>query len=221
MSVDLSKYKTWLFDCDGVILDSNKIKSDGFYEIAKCYGKEAAEKMVNYNKKHGGMSRYEKIAVLIRDIVKKSFIQEEFDRLIHEYGDYCYKKLLTCSETPDLRPFLETLSPTTGCFVVSGGLQDELVAVFQKRGLAQYFDEIYGSPQSKKDILIKLQAEGKLIEPAVFVGDSRYDYEVAAGINADFIFMSQFTEFENWKSYFADKPHLHIKNMTDLVALHR
>ena len=219
MSIDLSRYKTWLFDCDGVIFDSNEIKSNGFYEIAIRYGKDAAEKMVNYHKKYGGISRYEKINILICDILKKNFTQKEFDRLVYEYGNYCYQKLMTCSVTPGFHTLIETLPQTTGRFVVSGGRQDELATVFLNRNLAQYFDEIYGSPLSKKDILAKLHDEGKLVEPVVFVGDSRYDYEVASIVDADFIFMSQFTEFVSWESYFADKPHIHINNMTDLISL--
>ena len=219
MSVDLSKYKTWLFDCDGVILDSNKIKSDGFYEVALRYGGEAAEKLVEYHKKHGGISRYEKFDVLVRDIIKKSPAPGEIERLANEYGDYCSQKLMICSETPGLRPFLEALPRSANRFVISGGRQDELQVVFQKRNLSQYFDGIYGSPANKDSILAELQVEGKLIEPAIFVGDSKYDYEVAASVNADFVFMSQFTEFEDWDRYFIDKSYIHIENLANLIAL--
>ena len=38
------KYKSLVFDCDGVLLDSNKIKSDAFYELAKAKKKPQWQK---------------------------------------------------------------------------------------------------------------------------------------------------------------------------------
>ena len=57
----LNKYETIIFDCDGVILNSNIIKTEGFFEFALSLGKKNAEKLVNYHIKNGGISRYEKI----------------------------------------------------------------------------------------------------------------------------------------------------------------
>jgi len=36
--IELKQYKTLIFDCDGVILNSNKIKTQAFYDVAKIYG---------------------------------------------------------------------------------------------------------------------------------------------------------------------------------------
>lgn len=38
MNVNPLKYKTWLIDCDGVILDSNRLKTEVFYDVAIQYG---------------------------------------------------------------------------------------------------------------------------------------------------------------------------------------
>ena len=48
--MDISQYATLIFDCDGVILDSNKIKTTAFYNTALPYGEDAAEALVNYHK---------------------------------------------------------------------------------------------------------------------------------------------------------------------------
>ena len=36
------KYSTIVFDCDGVILNSNKIKTDAFFNATIKYGQEKA-----------------------------------------------------------------------------------------------------------------------------------------------------------------------------------
>jgi beta-phosphoglucomutase-like phosphatase (HAD superfamily) len=47
------RYKTWIFDCDGVLLDSNRIKTQAIFEAAKPHGEEAAMKLVEYHKEKG------------------------------------------------------------------------------------------------------------------------------------------------------------------------
>ena len=54
--------------------------------------------------------------------------------------------------------------------------------------------------------------------PAVFIGDSRYDYEVAWQFDLDFFFMTNYTEFKDWKLYFADKDVVILKNFTCLMS---
>ena len=51
----IQDYKTIVFDCDGVILNSNKVKSDAFRKVAKNYGEDEAKKLVSYNKKNGAI----------------------------------------------------------------------------------------------------------------------------------------------------------------------
>jgi len=53
-------YKTLVFDCDGVVLNSNKIKTQAFYEATKQFGHESAQALVDYHVANGGISRYAK-----------------------------------------------------------------------------------------------------------------------------------------------------------------
>ena len=54
--LDLLKYNTLIFDCDGVILNSNNIKSKAFYDVALPYGVKAAEELYTYHIKNNGIS---------------------------------------------------------------------------------------------------------------------------------------------------------------------
>ena len=53
----IKEYKTIIFDCDGVILNSNKIKTQAFYETAKKYGHEFAQRLVEHHLLNSGMSQ--------------------------------------------------------------------------------------------------------------------------------------------------------------------
>ena len=53
--------KTILWDFDGVILDSMKIRDWGFKEILKKFNKEDVKSLLKYHRENGGLSRYVKI----------------------------------------------------------------------------------------------------------------------------------------------------------------
>ena len=57
----MKNYSHLFFDCDGVILNSNKVKTNAFYKIAVKHGEDSAKKLVNYHINNGGISRYKKI----------------------------------------------------------------------------------------------------------------------------------------------------------------
>ncbi len=52
--MNLNHYQTLIFDCDGVILNSNQVKTQAFYKATLSYGEAAAESLVNYHIQHGG-----------------------------------------------------------------------------------------------------------------------------------------------------------------------
>jgi len=58
MNKSLNEYQALVFDCDGVVLNSNKIKTQAFYEATKQFGHESAQALVDYHVANGGISRY-------------------------------------------------------------------------------------------------------------------------------------------------------------------
>jgi phosphoglycolate phosphatase-like HAD superfamily hydrolase len=90
---------------------------------------------------------------------------------------------------------LSSLRIYTRKYVVSGCAQSEIQYVFKQRGLDVYFNGIYGCPDSKEVIMSNIVKLPDMKYPAVFIGDSRYDYEIASKFNIDFIFVSKYSEF--------------------------
>jgi phosphoglycolate phosphatase-like HAD superfamily hydrolase len=211
----LSHYKTIVFDCDGVILDSNRIKTDAFRQAASSYGAVATEALIKHHREHGGVSRYSKFQHFASHIAG---FQDpyEIERLVQEYGRLVKSALVDC----DIAPGLETLrerTPDTKWLVASGGDQQELREVFQKRNILGMFDAgIYGSPDPKMDIVTRELARENIAHPALFIGDSRYDHEVARAHGMDFIFVRKWSEFEDLAVYAVSNG---IEVIDDLASL--
>ena len=103
--------------------------------------------------------------------------------------------------------------------IVSGGDQKELNYIFKKKGIQNLFDGgIFGSPDSK-DIIIKREKNNKnILTPSLYLGDSKLDYIVSNSNNLDFIFVSDWTEFKEYKSYFYKKSIKSINRIYDLIC---
>ena len=204
----LARYKTWVFDCDGVLLQSNDIKSNAFYRVALQSGERSAKEFLEYHKNAGGLTRFQKFEYLQTQILKIPPNQDQKDEWIKDYATRCYADLLDCKTVPGARNFVEALSPRK-TYVVSGGEQKQLREVLREKKFDQ-FDGIFGSPKSKSDILASLDIEF----PAIYVGDAMYDYEVAIERGLDFMFVSDYSDIT--EEHFAAKDCYIIKDFTYL-----
>lgn len=209
-------YATLIFDCDGVILNSNTIKTRAFYNVALPYGQAAAEELVNYHVQHGGKSRYQKFDYFISSIIGRGSFPAEIQTLLSSFADEVIKGLMKCEVASGLLSLREA-TPNSRWLVVSGGDQKELREVFSKRGLTRLFDGgIFGSPDAKEDILARELINGNISLPAVFLGDSRYDYEASSRAGLDFIFVSGWSEFAEGHSFFEARSIQVVDSIEDL-----
>ena len=216
MGIDISTYPTIIFDCDGVILDSNKVKSSAFHEVALAYGEEAADALVRYNSENGGISRFRKFDYFLKSIVPAGTSGPGLDELVKNFAAKVIENLVNCQVADGLQK-LRQMAPDSRWMIVSGGAQSELNDVFKSRGLDALFDGgIFGNPDSKETILLRERGNGNIVDPALFVGDSRYDHEVAVSNGMDFVFVSDWTEFTNWESYFDQETPV-IGKIADLI----
>ncbi|PHM16484.1 MAG: hypothetical protein CJD30_11315, partial [Sulfuricurvum sp. PD_MW2] len=85
--------KNILFDFDGVILDSMKIKGDGFKELFKDYSEENIKILEAYHYANGGTSRFEKIEYFFQKILNKEITQNEILHLADQFGKIIESKI--------------------------------------------------------------------------------------------------------------------------------
>ncbi len=186
-----------VFDCDGVILDSNGMKSQAFFEVTRPYGEEMARKFVDYHKEHAGVSRQEKFRHFVAEILEADpAVRRELEtELVEAYAAICRSGLRACRTIPGFRDFLTGLPPTISRFVVSGGAEVEVRRTLMERGLAGYFRRILGNPRSKRDNMILLSESGDLAGRGFYFGDGRLDHELATEFGLDFVFVSGASEW--------------------------
>ena len=202
---DLHAIKSFVFDCDGVLLDSNRVKTEAFRTVAAQFGDEAAEELVRYHTEHGGVSRYRKFEYLLKAILRREADPVLVEQLSVEYGECVERDLLQCTLAPGLARLREQTRGASW-MVVSGGDQSQLRRVFDARGLTEMFDSgIFGSPTPKDEILMREIRRGAICLPALYLGDSRFDHVASAQAGMDFVFVSAWSEFRGWQSYCAEK----------------
>ena len=211
-------YDKFFFDCDGVILDSNKIKTEAFRETLKNYSSEKVDEFINYHLTNGGISRYEKIEFFFKKINPK----ENSDKLISEslniFSDIVKNKLLECDLIHGIEEFLDSLfSHSAKCFVMTGGDEDEVKFVFKKRSLSSYFTEITGSPKTKYENMDRIIHNHGDIGTAVFFGDSKIDYEVSRKYGCEFVFISEKSEWVEGDSFIRMIGSKSVKNFHELI----
>jgi phosphoglycolate phosphatase-like HAD superfamily hydrolase len=186
------------------VLNSNKVKTEAFYKAALPYGETAAQQLVDYHVSRGGISRYKKFEWFLQNVVTGQS-GPDYKQLLAAYAAEVRQGLLLCDVAVGLLQ-LRDLTAHSRWLIVSGGDQTELRDIFAERGLADFFDGgIYGSPDSKHDILARELAAGNIKKPALFLGDSKYDLEAAQQAKLDFAFVggwSEWSDYYNYEKYF-------------------
>ncbi|HZV98555.1 MAG TPA: HAD family hydrolase [Methylophilaceae bacterium] len=201
--MNLNQYRTLVFDCDGVILESNELKTQAYYDTAISFGAshEQAQALVEYHVRLGGISRFVKFDYFLQTILGKPLTDEDMQYLLQRFAEEIHKGLLNCAMAPRLAELRQATSDARW-MVISGGDQAELRALFVERGIADMFDAgIFGSPDNKDQILKRELGNGNLPHPALFLGDSRYDHEASMRAGLDFLFVSEWTEVEDWQEF--------------------
>ena len=215
--MDLSSYQTIIFDCDGVILNSNKIKTQAFYDVAKIYGHGPAQTLKDYHVQNGGISRYKKFEYFLTNILQKPIKKQELNELLSNFSKEVKKALLICEVASNIKEFRDK-TRNTKWLIVSGGDQSELREIFGRRGLSNYFDGgIFGSPDDK-DVILKNETKNRnIIGKSLFLGDSMYAYQAANTAKMDFIFISKWTEVKDWKKWICENEITNFNNIESIA----
>lgn len=219
MKHPVTDYTTLVFDCDGVVLDSNKVKTEAFYQATLPYGEAAAQAMVDHHVANGGVSRYKKFAYFLEQIAPNYTEQQgpDLGALLQAYAGHVREGLLRCEMAPGLEALRKQTS-NARWLIVSGGDQAELRDVFASRGIAEWFDGgIFGSPDTKDEILARELASGAIQQPALFLGDSKYDYQAASAAGLDFVFLSGWSEVERWEAWVKQKKIKSVVSISELA----
>ena len=184
---DGPRIKAIVLDFDGVILESNHVKAETFRRLFSHYPQHA-EAIVKLHRDHGGMPRQEKLRIICEDIIGRPVDREGIRRLSKEFGRLADDAMMACPFTPGALEFLQTYSDVCPLFIATGTPEDEMQPLIERRGLAQLFAGVYGSPRDKAAILRDVMSEnGWRPSQIIFVGDSIDDYKGAHATGVPFV----------------------------------
>jgi len=173
--------KNILWDFDGVIFDSMKIKAHGFLELFQGNDELSLKKMEEFHYLHGGVSRFDKIRYFYNELLKQDISDDEVISLANQFAEIIEKKLFDRDNLiMDSVDFIKKNYQKHRFHIVSGAEHNELNSLCNTFDLAKYFITIEGSP-IRKDILIKniLEKYGYKRDETILIGDAITDYNAS------------------------------------------
>lgn len=208
----INNYQNYIFDCDGVILKSNEVKTNAFKFALNNYENDKVDKLIKYHQINGGISRYKKIEYFFKHI-EKNTEKPDLQKYINKFGLYSSKNLKKSELMNGVLDFVKYIyQKDRKLFIVSGSEEKELKKIINYKKLSKYFSGIFGSPKDKYQLLKDLSSNIEL-DNSVFFGDSEIDYNVSKLNNIDFIYVSEDSEWETANQY---NFHNSIKNFSFL-----
>ncbi|MGV2989294.1 HAD family hydrolase [Vibrio sp. E150_011] len=203
----LSEYELYIFDCDGVILDSNQLKIEAMRNALEAHfsARDLIVECVDYFRHNFGKSRFHHVAHFLDNILTiEGEKRSELEQLIlTDFSKQCRTLYLTAQLTPGFMSFLEQCKGKR--YVASGSEQSELRDVFVQRDLDARFDGVFGSPTQKTE-LIRNILEQENNTNAVMFGDAESDMLSAQQNQIDFVF---YAPYSNVKEKMIEQCHLH------------
>lgn len=180
--------RTIIFDFDGVVLDSARLKTMAF---AQCYeGEDRAKiaEVIRYQEQHGGIGRQQKFEYFEEHVFGREAEQKRIAELCERFGNIIDNAMMEAPFIPGARELLEDLLDHIPLHVVSGMPDHDLKLVLARRGLQRFFVSAAGSPKKKLSEFQRiLQSERCAPSEALAVGDSRTEFDAAVTLGIPFL----------------------------------
>jgi len=182
------KYRHIIFDFDGVLVESNEIRFNGFRKLFEGYPQGEIERLVSYAKANGGVSRNKKIEYFFNEIRQEPITGELVNQWAAKFSELVEQDIVEAKPVEGSLKFLEDYFSHFDFAIVSGSDQTELRRICEKRKIDHFFKIILGSPTEKKDNIATLLSNlNWRHDKSVYVGDSNNDLEAAKSNNLDFV----------------------------------
>jgi phosphoglycolate phosphatase-like HAD superfamily hydrolase len=185
-----------VFDFDGVILESADIKTEAFRALYAEYPDKLTA-IRDYHIAQAGISRYVKFEHIQRNILGLPYTEEDRKRVSAEFERLTRERILRCPQVPVADELLLGLRGRVLRIVGSGTPHAELELIVSERGMRDWFEEVWGSPRMKSEILRDVMARHTLSpQEVLMVGDGMSDYDAAREAGTRFLARETETDFD-------------------------
>ena len=180
--------KALFFDFDGVIIDAVPIKNDAVRELFAEYEGRVLNKIMEYQKNTGGISRYEKFRYIYANILIEPLPDYKLEKLAGKFSSIIKEKLIKAAVIPGVIDFIFKYKKRYKTYIVSGTPQHELEKLVEARGWSSLFNKICGSPPGKSLLLQELiDSEGIAPYKSILFGDAIVDMNAANDNDVSFV----------------------------------
>lgn len=176
-----------ILDFDGVVIESNAVKTQAFQHVFARFP-EHAEAMMSFHRANVSLSRFAKFEHLLAhmrrsdDVALMADIAADFSRRVLE-------GIMAVPLVSGAESFLHKVTPRLPVYLASVTPAEELTLILAQRGLAHWFSDVYGCPPWNKAAAIRdvLAREKAKLEEALLIGDSAGDQRAAQSTGINFL----------------------------------
>jgi phosphoglycolate phosphatase-like HAD superfamily hydrolase len=177
-----------VLDFDGVLVESNEMKTRAFEDLAALYP-EHSKAMMAYHLANFSRPRHEKFEHFVNQLMGRPGDEGLLQRMGQQFSDLVVSRVVASPFVHGAEAFLEIFSRRLPLYVSSVTPQDELRRIIRMRGMESYFQDIYGDPPRSKVEAIRYVLSQHALTPSqlIFVGDSPSDFRAATETGVEFL----------------------------------
>lgn len=193
---------TLILDFDGVIVESNDLKTRAFEKVFARFPEHAGA-MMAYHEAHVSASRFDKFRYLVTELLGRADDDALMGELAEAFSAETRRQVAECPMVPGAAEFLASVTTRVPVYLASVTPQADLEAILELRGLTHHFTRVYGCPPwTKASAIEDIAGEGVL-----FIGDSAGDQRAALATGVEFLARDSGLPFDDPQP--ASEPDLH------------
>jgi phosphoglycolate phosphatase len=192
------------FDFDGVLVDSNAVKRQAYFDIFSPLGPSTAPAVAAALDGDVDGDRFQLIGRIITVLradavlVSPDPLEALVARYAERYNDICEEYAATCPEVAGASAAITRLAASHTLYVNSATPEESLRRIVERRGWARFFRDVLGRPRTKiENLRLIMEREGVDGSDVVVVGDGRRDLDAARLAGARFVGVrNRFNDFD-------------------------
>ena len=178
------------FDVDGVLIDSMQVKGEAFAQAFDDFP-GCREAIIALHLANGGVTRSAKIGLIYETILNQDPQPTDINSRVAAFSRAVVERVIAAPEIPGASEALGRWAQKSALHAVSATPTEELLVIFDRRGMTGYFRSVQGWPPKKGDAVRQILADfGYNPDHCVLIGDSPEDSAAAQTAGVRFVQVS-------------------------------